>query len=54
MSLSDRMAVGMALALLLLPFLPASGILLQVGFVIAERLALHATVEWSPLMHDLL
>lgn len=39
MPLSDRMAVGMALALLLLPFLPASGILLQVGFVIAERLA---------------
>jgi tetratricopeptide (TPR) repeat protein len=33
----DRMAVGMAMALLLLPFLPASGILLQVGFVIAER-----------------
>ena len=31
------MAVGMAMALLLLPFLPASGILLQVGFVIAER-----------------
>ena len=27
----------MSLALLLLPFLPASGILLRVGFVIAER-----------------
>ena len=36
----DRMAVGMAMALLLLPFLPASGILLQVGFVIAERYTL--------------
>lgn len=33
----DRMTVGMAMSLLLLPFLPASGILLRVGFVIAER-----------------
>lgn len=31
------MPVGMAMALLLLPFLPASGVLLRVGFVIAER-----------------
>ena len=37
LNFSDRMMVGMSLALLLLPFLPASGILLRVGFVIAER-----------------
>ena len=42
------MAIGMALALLLLPFLPASGILVRVGFVIAERLALQD--KFSPLI----
>lgn len=33
----DRLAVGMSLTLLLLPFLPASGIIFKVGFVVAER-----------------
>ena len=33
----DRFQVGMALAFLLLPFIPASGIVFKVGFVIAER-----------------
>ena len=33
----DYFVVGMALVFLLLPFLPASGILFRVGFVIAER-----------------
>ena len=33
----DRLAVGMSLTLFLLPFLPASGIIFKVGFVIAER-----------------
>ena len=41
------MAIGMALALLLMPFLPASGILVQVGFVIAERLALQTRLTQS-------
>jgi tetratricopeptide (TPR) repeat protein len=34
----DRLVVGMAFVLLLLPFFPASGVLLTVGFVIAERI----------------
>lgn len=33
----DRLPVGMALMLLLLPFLPASGVVFRVGFVVAER-----------------
>jgi len=33
----NRFQVGMALALLLLPFIPASGVVFKVGFVIAER-----------------
>ena len=33
----DRFHVGMALALLLLPFIPASGVVFKVGFVVAER-----------------
>lgn len=37
LSKRDRLVVGMALSLLLLPFLPASGLIFQVGFVIAER-----------------
>ncbi|XP_065837876.1 protein O-mannosyl-transferase TMTC3-like [Oscarella lobularis] len=34
---SDRVAVGLGLAFLVLPFVPAMGIVFQVGFVVAER-----------------
>ena len=33
----DRIEVGAGVALLVLPFLPATGALFQVGFVVAER-----------------
>ena len=33
----DRIVAGMGLALVVLPFLPASGLIFRVGFVIAER-----------------
>ena len=33
----NKTPVGIGLALLLIPFLPASGLLLRVGFVVAER-----------------
>lgn len=36
-SYRDRVVVGMGMTLLVLPFLPASGALVTVGFVIAER-----------------
>ena len=31
------MAVGLSVSFLIVPFLPSSGILIRVGFVIAER-----------------
>ena len=33
----DRVPVGMGLMLLLIPFLPSSGLVFRVGFVVAER-----------------
>ena len=33
----DRLPVGMGLMLLLIPFLPSSGLVFRVGFVVAER-----------------
>ena len=36
-SKADRIPVGMGLTFLLLPFLPASGIIFRIGFVVAER-----------------
>lgn len=33
----DRFAIGLGTSLLVIPFLPSTGILLRVGFVIAER-----------------
>lgn len=36
-SKEDRKEVGAGVALMVLPFLPASGALFQVGFVVAER-----------------
>ena len=36
-SKEDRLEVGAGLALMVLPFLPASGAMFRVGFVVAER-----------------
>ena len=36
-SREDRIEVGAGLALMVLPFLPASGVVFRVGFVVAER-----------------
>lgn len=36
-SKEDRIEVGAGLALLVLPFLPSSGVVFRVGFVVAER-----------------
>ncbi len=35
--LRDHFVLGMALILLVVPFLPASGVVFRVGFVLAER-----------------
>lgn len=44
LSKRDRVQLGMGLSLLLLPFLPASGVPVRVGFVIAERCITHNAV----------
>ena len=36
-SKEDRLEVGAGLVLMVLPFLPASGAMFRVGFVVAER-----------------
>jgi Flp pilus assembly protein TadD len=35
---NERLAVGMSLAFLVLPFIPSSGVVFRVGFVVAERI----------------
>lgn len=44
----DRTAAGMGVAVLLLCFLPASGIVFRVGFVIAERCVTSSVCDIAP------
>ena len=37
LSRRDRLPVGLSLSLIIIPFIPASGVLFRIGFVIAER-----------------
>ena len=49
---SDRIAVGLSLSFLIVPFVLSAGIIFRVGFVIAERYVMNIEQLNKPSLHS--